>query len=725
MIIKVNYTISNPIIKITYDETPIYVSTTSNPIYVSVNYGTGGSGTVTSVGLTMPSGFVISGSPITTSGTLLVTGAGTTSQYLRGDGSLATFPSLSGYVPTSRTLTINGASYDLSADRSWTISGTSPLTTKGDIFVRSTVDARLPIGLDTQVLIADSSTSTGLKWGDNTTATPTGYYGAWQDNNTQSAASSNVGYAMIFRTIDLSNGVIIVSNGTNLTRITFANTGIYNLQFSSQFQNLSNAPQDVTIWLRKNGVDVPGSSGFVGLEARKNPGDPYHIIASWNYLLNIVSGDYYELIWSTTDSTNVTMQYYAAGSPPPATASVILTVTQQSGIMAGTGITAINSLTGAAQTLVTGTSGTDFAISSSGTAHTFNLPTASASNRGLLSSSDWTTFNSKVSNNIYTANGTLTSARTVTSGGFNLTFTGSNTASSALATGILINHTLIAAANSDFLVGLNVNPTFTLGAFTGVSQIAYRGQVANAAGKWNLYMDGTADNYLAGKLVIGTTTVSTYGIDLLGTTLRVQKNSTSLVRSLFVNDATGNNQTDIQIGRTDNTQTVYVGVNDSRYSYPNAYIFPNAGVPLYLIGVTNVTNGALTVTSGADNCFNINRSSSGILSRMTFQTAGTINWYMGYRLSTNVFSFTGTGTNGVYNIYTSYNFGISNTMDEADIASAILHVTSTTKGFLPPRMTTTQKNAITSPAAGLIVYDSTLNKLCVRTASAWETITSV
>jgi hypothetical protein len=57
--------------------------------------------------------------------------------------------------------------------------------------------------------------------------------------------------------------------------------------------------------------------------------------------------------------------------------------------------------------------------------------------------------------------------------------------------------------------------------------------------------------------------------------------------------------------------------------------------------------------------------------------------------------------------------------------SAVLQAESTTQGFLPPRMTTTQRNAIASPAAGLVVYDNTLNKLCVRTASAWETITSV
>jgi len=61
----------------------------------------------------------------------------------------------------------------------------------------------------------------------------------------------------------------------------------------------------------------------------------------------------------------------------------------------------------------------------------------------------------------------------------------------------------------------------------------------------------------------------------------------------------------------------------------------------------------------------------------------------------------------------------------APVASAIMESSSTTKGWLPPRMTTTQKNAISSPAEGLIVYDTTLHKLCVYTGSAWETITSL
>ena len=57
-------------------------------------------------------------------------------------------------------------------------------------------------------------------------------------------------------------------------------------------------------------------------------------------------------------------------------------------------------------------------------------------------------------------------------------------------------------------------------------------------------------------------------------------------------------------------------------------------------------------------------------------------------------------------------------------ASALLDIRSTSRGFLPPRMTTTQKNAIATPAVGLVIFDTTLNKLCVYT-TAWETITSI
>jgi hypothetical protein len=81
------------------------------------------------------------------------------------------------------------------------------------------------------------------------------------------------------------------------------------------------------------------------------------------------------------------------------------------------------------------------------------------------------------------------------------------------------------------------------------------------------------------------------------------------------------------------------------------------------------------------------------------------------------------GTNGAerMRITSAGDVGIGATPN----ASAILDAQSTTKGVRFPNMTTTEKNAVSSPAAGLVVFDTTLAKLCVYSGSAWQTITSV
>jgi hypothetical protein len=61
--------------------------------------------------------------------------------------------------------------------------------------------------------------------------------------------------------------------------------------------------------------------------------------------------------------------------------------------------------------------------------------------------------------------------------------------------------------------------------------------------------------------------------------------------------------------------------------------------------------------------------------------------------------------------------GSTSTYNSAQVA-----IDSTTKGFLPPRMTTTQKNAIASPATGLQIYDTTLNRPCFYDGTTWITL---
>ncbi len=80
-------------------------------------------------------------------------------------GTLALTSDLSSYVPTSRTLTINGTTYDLSSDRNWTIvTSSSPLTTKGDLYTYGTGNVALAVGSNASMLIADSTATNGIKW---------------------------------------------------------------------------------------------------------------------------------------------------------------------------------------------------------------------------------------------------------------------------------------------------------------------------------------------------------------------------------------------------------------------------------------------------------------------------------------------------------------------------------------------------------------------------------
>ena len=109
--------------------------------------------------------------------------------------------------------------------------------------------------------------------------------------------------------------------------------------------------------------------------------------------------------------------------------------------------------------------------------------------------------------------------------------------------------------------------------------------------------------------------------------------------------------------------------------------------------------------------------------RWTFKVAGNSSDKFSIRDATGGIDKVNIGIGATGDI-SFVNFGSLGIGTVTPHASAILDVVSTTQGFLPPRMTTAQRDDITSPAAGLVIYNTTTAKLNVYT-TAWEQVTSV
>lgn len=148
-------------------------------------------------------------------------------------------------------------------------------------------------------------------------------YGSFYSTVDQTAASTTASYAVTYNTAAEENGVYL----SNSSRLNFRNAGIYNLQFSLQFKNDSNDGQDVDVWFVKNGTNIADSNSRFHLSARKSTGDPSHLIASMNLVVEVLENDYVEVYWRAS-STEVSMEHFAAESSPtrPAIPSAIATV---------------------------------------------------------------------------------------------------------------------------------------------------------------------------------------------------------------------------------------------------------------------------------------------------------------------------------------------------------------------------------------------------------------
>ena len=143
-------------------------------------------------------------------------------------------------------------------------------------------------------------------------------YGTFYSTVTQTAAVINTAYSMTFNQTDLSYGVEI---GSPTSRVYVRSHGIYNIQFSAQLVKSSASIGHVYIWFRINGADQANSATQVSLS-----GSNAASVAAWNFVYQFKSGDYFELMWSTSD-TNCQILAAPASGVVPAIPSIILTVT--------------------------------------------------------------------------------------------------------------------------------------------------------------------------------------------------------------------------------------------------------------------------------------------------------------------------------------------------------------------------------------------------------------
>ena len=156
--------------------------------------------------------------------------------------------------------------------------------------------------------------------------TTLGYHGSFYDTSTQVAVGLNSARALQLNTTDISNGVTVVNDADNRpTKITVANAGVYNLQFSAQLsRNAGNNSVIINIWLAKQGSVVPYSNTKITLTGTD---DAAKAVAAWNFLVQLGAGENVQLMWSVSDF-DLIIEASGAVAPHPEIPSLIVTLTQ-------------------------------------------------------------------------------------------------------------------------------------------------------------------------------------------------------------------------------------------------------------------------------------------------------------------------------------------------------------------------------------------------------------
>ena len=377
-------------------------SATNRGLLSSANW-TSFNSKLSSVGISMPTAFSVSGSPLTSNGTITISGAGTSAQYIDGTGALQTFPTLASadrlvtevHNKTGATLTkgtivyISGTQGNLpSVSKALATGDATSAQTFG--FVQSDISNNSN-GYIVQVGKLSDMNTNGYVDGDQLYLSPTtaGTY-----TTTKPYAPNHLVYVGIIVRAHPTQGIIEVKiqNGYELDELHNVsaqspanNDGIFyntstslwekkSIATALGFTPVTNARTISTTSPLSGGGDLSTNRTLAIAQATTST-DGYLSSTDWNTFNNKVPT-------SRTLTINGTAFDLSA---------------DRSWTIAGSGISTLNTLTASTQTFAVGVGGSNFNISSSGSTHTFNIPSASPYSRGLLESTDYSAFNNKES----------------------------------------------------------------------------------------------------------------------------------------------------------------------------------------------------------------------------------------------------------------------------------------------------------------------------------------
>jgi len=200
-------------------------------------------------------------------------------------------------VFSNTTFTVTGSQY---------FTGSSFINGNQSLTGNSTVTGSLNVIGNINVVSGSSFT----RWGNK-------LFNYAQFANTASIlVTQNVSASFTLPLTYFNDGVSIVSS----SRMTFENTGLYNIQYAALAQQGNTTPS-LRIWFKKTGSNVDNSSTIIQLENNSQTA------VTSQFAQSINAGEYIE-IWYHSNGANTSFPYTAAGSGFPATPSITVTVTQ-------------------------------------------------------------------------------------------------------------------------------------------------------------------------------------------------------------------------------------------------------------------------------------------------------------------------------------------------------------------------------------------------------------